>query len=410
MIAAADGFSAQMAVRTVDRMTASGDREDDPVLSADDTLEDGRSVSGSFLRTPSILWRISSTSISKRRNHQRALRDHRGDRSRRHGVVYAAFDRSASCALPSRQRSSDSAAAVAGTRVRIKVRHRNICLVNEIHTASTGRGDIDFLTMELLEGPTLQEHLASAGRLTPNEAMEIGRQLCSGLAEAHRIGIVHKDLKPGNVILSSAPDGTRRVVITDFGLAGEPDAAAELAGTPRYMAPELWRGATASRATDIYALGVILQEMTAGGDRRLDAIIARCVDPSPSARPRDAAEVMAALAPPSPSQKRVAAAMIAAVLGLAAGLIVVPKQCARPAVRLAILPSGFIRRSERDHQRRVERRRGPAHESRRGSDARRRSGRRRHSRAAYTLPNRRAGSSMRHMRCKSASAVRAISS
>ena len=259
------------------------------------------------------------------------------------GVVYEAFDRKRG------QRIAIKSARTGFRRLlspelesALKVRHRNICLVNEIHTASTDRGDIDFLTMELLEGPTLQEHLSSAGRLAPKEAKEIGRQLCAGLAEAHRIGIVHKDLKPGNVILSRAPDGTRRVVIMDFGLAGEPDAEAELAGTPRYMAPELWRGATASLATDVYALGVILQEMTAGGNRRFDAISARCVDPSPSARPRDAAEVLAALGPPPPHITRLAATVMVAVLALIAGLTVrnpLTKYFARPAVRLAILPS-----------------------------------------------------------------------
>jgi serine/threonine protein kinase len=318
-------------------MTDSGDREDDSVLSKDDTLAWEKRMSG-FLRKP--LMSLEDLEHPFRTgeiiNHRFEIIGEIGHGGM--GVVYAAFDRK-------RQQRIAIKAARFGFRRRLspelesalKVRHRNICLVNEIHTASTGRGDIDFLTMEFLEGPTLQEHLASAGRLTPEEAMEIGRQLCAGLAEAHRIGIVHKDLKPGNVILSRAPDGASRAVITDFGLAGEPDAGAELAGTPRYMAPELWRGATASRATDLYALGVILQEMTAGGDRRLDAIIARCVDPSPSARPRDAAEVLAALAPPSPANKRVAAILMVAVLALAVGLIVVPKQCARPAIRLAIL-------------------------------------------------------------------------
>ena len=120
--------------------------------------------------------------------------------------------------------------------------------------------------MELLEGPTLQARLAADGRLDPQEALEIARQLCAGLAEAHRAGIIHKDLKTANIILSRRPDGNPRAVITDFGLAGEPAPdSGDLAGTPRYMAPELWRGAAASKASDVYALGVILYEMVTGG-------------------------------------------------------------------------------------------------------------------------------------------------
>ena len=65
-------------------------------------------------------------------------------------------------------------------------------------------------------------------------------------------------------MLCNEADGSRRVVITDFGLAGEPLSADETAGTPAYMAPELWHGVKASRASDIYALGVILYEMLVG--------------------------------------------------------------------------------------------------------------------------------------------------
>ena len=139
------------------------------------------------------------------------------------GIVYEAFDRKRS------QRIAIKSAKLGFRRLlspelesALKVRHRNICLVNEIHTAATEYGDVDFLTMELLEGPTLQARLSSGGKLERKEALEIARQLCAGLAEAHKIGIIHKDLKSANVILSRLPDGTPRAVITDFGLAGEP--------------------------------------------------------------------------------------------------------------------------------------------------------------------------------------------
>src|SRR5207244_13446834 len=95
-----------------------------------------------------------------------------------------------------------------------------VCLVNEIHTAHTELGELDFLTMEFLEGETLTARLQTAGKLSQKEALHIARQLCAGLAEAHRSGILHRDLKTGNVILSRTPEGGSRAVITTFGLAG----------------------------------------------------------------------------------------------------------------------------------------------------------------------------------------------
>lgn len=250
----------------------------------------------------------------------------------------------------------------------LKVRHPNVCLVNEIHTASTEYGDVDFLTMELLEGPTLQAHLSAVGRLDSETVLEIARQLCAGLAEAHRIGIIHKDLKTANVLLSRTADGSLRAVITDFGLAGEPTVdSGDLAGTPRYMAPELWRGAAASKASDVYALGVILYEMATGTtpfgdepsqirltrqppaagarashvDRQLDAVISRCLDPSPEKRPRDAVEVFGALTRKSVRKTPLAVAATALLAVVAAAVTWREPLLRRfePApVRLAILP------------------------------------------------------------------------
>jgi serine/threonine-protein kinase len=91
---------------------------------------------------------------------------------------------------------------------------------------------------------------------------EIARQLCAGLAAAHEIGVLHRDLKPANIMI----DGRGRVRIADFGLASFqqelPDGT--VAGTPTYMAPELFAGAPPSTRTDIYALGVVLFELAAG--------------------------------------------------------------------------------------------------------------------------------------------------
>jgi serine/threonine protein kinase len=182
------------------------------------------------------------------------------------GVVYQAFDRklqqqiAIKAAKPGFQRLLSPELKAA-----LKVRHQNICLIKEIHTAQTDYGEVDFLAMELLEGETLSAHLAKSGKLSHEEALAIACQVCAGLAEAHRSGIIHRDLKSGNVILCNNEDGSRRAVITDFGLAGGTAiTSGEVAGTPAYMAPELWRGDQSSKASDVYALGVMLYETIAG--------------------------------------------------------------------------------------------------------------------------------------------------
>ncbi len=147
----------------------------------------------------------------------------------------------------------------------LRIRHHNICLVNDTHTEKTESGEFDFLTMEFLDGETLSEHLKRQGKLELKEALEIARQLCAGVAAAHGSGILHKDLKSSNVILTHNRDGRLRVVITDFGLATEAHLESELeGGTPDYMAPELLNGAPATKQSDIFALGVIFYEMVTG--------------------------------------------------------------------------------------------------------------------------------------------------
>ena len=178
------------------------------------------------------------------------------------GIVYEAFDRkrqqkiAIKCAKP--ECANFLKPELQGA---LKVRHPNVCLVNEIHTAQFDGESIDFLTMELLNGKPLSVRLLDGKRFSFQESFEIAAQLYGGLAEAHRCGVIHRDLKASNIILCPQPGGGLRAVITDFGLAGEFSETQAVWGTPAYMAPELWRGGKASRASDIYAFGVLLHEI-----------------------------------------------------------------------------------------------------------------------------------------------------
>src|SRR5262249_49484348 len=130
-----------------------------------------------------------------------------------------------------------------------KIAHPNVCKVHEIHTESTPDGQVDFLTMEFLEGETLSQRIRRRGQLPVEEVRELAGQICSGLEEAHRKGVIHGDLKSGNIILVQGAGGGMKAVITDFGLARLAGGAAAhgmqgstRGGTFAYMAPELFVG------------------------------------------------------------------------------------------------------------------------------------------------------------------------
>ncbi|HWO17553.1 MAG TPA: serine/threonine-protein kinase [Kofleriaceae bacterium] len=132
-----------------------------------------------------------------------------------------------------------------------------------------------YLALEYLDGESLRARLA-AGPLPVAEALLHGRAIALAIAEAHRRGIVHADLKPDNVVLPR--DGRLRVV--DFGLAklaggGEAGMVSTVSGTPAYMAPERWRGAPPTCAIDIWAFGVMLHELITGRRPIPDAMLAR---------------------------------------------------------------------------------------------------------------------------------------
>ena len=123
-----------------------------------------------------------------------------------------------------------------------------------------------FIVMELVDGRSLREVLKSSGPLLPRRAVEISSEVAAALSVAHRSGLVHRDVKPGNILL--APDGT--VKVTDFGIARAWNDSQELTktgavmGTATYFSPEQAQGLPADERSDIYSLGIVLFEMLTG--------------------------------------------------------------------------------------------------------------------------------------------------
>jgi eukaryotic-like serine/threonine-protein kinase len=150
-----------------------------------------------------------------------------------------------------------------------EVSHFNVLKVHDLHMISTTFGEMEFVSMEFIDGQTLPERMSCHGPLPEAEARGIAKQICAGLAQAHRQGVIHGDLKCGNVILSRLPQGGLRAVIADFGAAKMkvvegPDVKGGCAGTRDYMAPELFHGEKPTVASDLYALGILFHVMLTG--------------------------------------------------------------------------------------------------------------------------------------------------
>jgi len=159
-----------------------------------------------------------------------------------------------------------------------KVSHPNVCRVFDLgRHIDDKHGEVLFLTMELVPGETLSTRLREKGAFSREEALPLIRQMVSALSAAHQLGIVHRDFKPGNVILLPQTSGTNLprgggtlLKITDFGLAIDPElhesfsgTHPEVVGTPDYMPPEQFRGQCSTR-TDVYSLGVTVFQMLTG--------------------------------------------------------------------------------------------------------------------------------------------------
>jgi protein kinase-like protein len=224
--------------------------------------------------------------------------------------------------LPESLSKDASALARFHSEVRIarQVSHPNVCRVFDIGDTE----GVTFLTMEYVDGEDLASLGRRIGRLSPDKATEIARQVCAGLAAAHERGVIHRDLKPANLML----DSTGKIRITDFGLAGiaaSIQGAEVRAGTPAYMAPEQLAGKEVTFKSDLYSLGLVLYEILTGKrafdattlpelmklreksaptspssfvkdlDPLLERVILRCLEKDPAQRPASALQVAAAL-------------------------------------------------------------------------------------------------------------------
>ncbi len=205
-------------------------------------------------------------------------------------------------------------------RIARQVSHPNVCRVYDIGEAE----GLPFISMEYVDGEDLSTLLRRIGRLPADKAIEISRKACAGLAAAHAKGVIHRDLKPHNIML----DRNGEVLICDFGLAAvatELNSAEIRQGTPAYMAPEQIKGTEVTHSSDLYSLGLVLYELFTGKraytatnindmlnlqeamsltsmsshandiDPAVENIIRRCLDPIPANRPHTAIAIAAAL-------------------------------------------------------------------------------------------------------------------
>ena len=211
------------------------------------------------------------------------------------GAVYRAHDREldevVALKLLRTEIAADAASLVRFRReVKLarRVTHRNVARTFDLGVDA----DVHFLTMELIAGASVARQFAGQ-RVALPEVLRLAEEIARGLAAAHAVGVVHRDLKPDNVMLADD-----RVVLTDFGIARIADDHREAAktgsiiGTPAYMAPEQLENGSVDGRTDVYALGTMLYELLLGvlpfpGDTPMAVAVQRLVTDAPDPRRAD---------------------------------------------------------------------------------------------------------------------------
>jgi Leucine-rich repeat (LRR) protein len=174
-----------------------------------------------------------------------------------------------------------------------KVRHENVVTAYAVEEQP-----LPYLVMEFIPGETLQQRLDRTGPLETMEVIQFGRQIAEGLAAAHSQGLIHRDIKPGNILIEAGL--VPHVKITDFGLARAADDASMtqsgyVAGTPMYMAPEQAQGADLDHRADLFSLGSVLYTMCSGRPpfraNNTVAVLKRVVEDTPRPIPEIIPEV-----------------------------------------------------------------------------------------------------------------------
>lgn len=211
------------------------------------------------------------------------------------GRLYRAWQKSVSrevaIKLIDRSLVTDPMAATRFTReaeLASKLSHPNTVSVFDFGRTSDGQL---YIAMELIKGRTLTALLRERGPFPIERIARIGVQLCDAMEAAHRLGIVHRDLKLDNVMVLDEPPGRDLVKILDFGLAKQVGdlrgtAAGFVVGTPRYIAPEVSTSGVATPPADMYAVGMMLTELAIGGPLwggdSLGELLVKKIDPEPA--------------------------------------------------------------------------------------------------------------------------------
>jgi serine/threonine protein kinase len=191
-----------------------------------------------------------------------------------------------------------------------QIRHRNIVDITDFVELP---GVATFIVMELLEGQSLRDHVQEhQGPYSPREVADLILPICDALAAAHAVGVVHRDLKPGNIFLCAGKPPAERVKLLDFGVASQAFRPAHLLdnqdatltvhgmvlGTPAYMSPEQAHGAKIDARSDIYSLGVIMHELACGSPFSLSSTVSD-VDVNSSRPPATGSGIVASGPPPA---------------------------------------------------------------------------------------------------------------
>jgi tetratricopeptide (TPR) repeat protein/TolB-like protein len=279
------------------------------------------------------------------------------------GIVYRAFDREVGEEIALKvlhPRTALDEGTVRRFRNEIKlarrITHKNVCRTHELHQD----GKRLFITMEYVPGQNLKTLINRSGALPTGKAVSIAKQVAEGLAEAHDLGVIHRDLKPHNIMVDD--QGTAKIM--DFGVArslGTAGLTAEgmMIGTPEYMAPEQVEGRETDGRTDIYALGAILFEMVTGrvpfeGDTALAVAFRHKNEPPPSPRklnpqtPDPLAQlILRCLEKEKEKRCQSADELLADLIRVEEGLPISERVIlkARPTVRIARERSAGLRRS-----------------------------------------------------------------